>query len=633
MSPKCHHEQPIFQNPSDASWTSLRKIATTLDHNSPWKHPPTNIYRTSMEGSPNPQLVSAVRQGYLDAAADVKLFKSRCELHEEKCSRATKLQIHQILATRADQMQKAIGEIILNDEVIERYERELAAARETKTQLAEDVSRIKAKEEEDAREIKRKEDERDKFYADLKERYQTYEAFRYHKLGNPSAFNPSMISPPSPGDQTSSDLVEQGWEQEHGQNLEPEAAIAVDTDDQRQAVEPTGSHQHVNAAAAAAASPDCQVIGQAQTQGTETCQRQKRPTRESGGGPGPATPRPRKRARRLVEQGLHVTSTISFAEVFQGGHPSNKFEIVESPLQDGTWYILHCKEHKLCFGGNGKQAAAAAAKHLGSDAHGGTGTFVQHYLAINQFGSQVYDCDAEKAEKNNSMVKRSCADAGAFQGTINPIAGQPYITAYAGSRWVVMVLPTDDFAKVGVRGTFDSCTLAKKIPRCYTRRSVDGRLGWAEGFEDGGPKVQERRFPVRYFNEEEHVEWVSAEALKSCDLDDLEKCRGVCGAEAAREFYPKLEFYQRLAAEPDSGGDGQYFLRITKVVTQTIAGTKLTRHPYQIQSQGEPLISAMMATRAMTPTTPVLTRMAAAWSQRTMVRISHQPRISLTGFL
>ena len=413
--------------------------------------------------------------------------------------RATKHRTRQILARRASQTQKANSDIILNDEVIGKLERELAAARERKTQLTEG---IQAGAEEDAREIKRSKDERDKFLSDMKEGQQTYEAFRYHKLCDPTAFSPSMISPPPPENQISSNGVE-GWEQERTRDLEPEAAIAVDRDSQRQEIGLTGSHQHVTAAATTA-SLDRQIVDQAQTRGTEACQRQKRPTRESGG-PGPAIPRPRKRARRLVEQDVHVTNTISFDEVFQGGHPSNKFEIVEFPLRDGKWYILHCKEHELCFGGNGKHAVPAAAKHLGSDAHGGTGTFVQHHLAIQQFGHRVYDCDANKAEKNNSMVKRANADIGVFQGTINPTTGQPYITTNAGSRWAVMVLPNDDFAKVGVRGTFNSCELARRIPKCYTRRPDNGWLGWAEGFEDGGPKAQERRFPVRYFNVEEDV--------------------------------------------------------------------------------------------------------------------------------
>ena len=80
--------------------------------------------------------------------------------------------------------------------------------------------------------------------------------------------------------------------------------------------------------------------------------------------------------------------------------------------------------------------------------------FVQHHLAIQQFGHRVYDCDAKKAEKNNSMVKRANADIGVFQGIINPTTGQPYITTNADSRWVVMVLPTDDFAKVWCQGHF-----------------------------------------------------------------------------------------------------------------------------------------------------------------------------------
>jgi len=51
-----------------------------------------------MEGRPNPKLVSAVRPGYLEAAADIQLYKSISVLHEEEIERETELRIREIQA-------------------------------------------------------------------------------------------------------------------------------------------------------------------------------------------------------------------------------------------------------------------------------------------------------------------------------------------------------------------------------------------------------------------------------------------------------------------------------------------------------------------------------------------------------
>ncbi|KAI1827081.1 hypothetical protein F4861DRAFT_495194 [Xylaria intraflava] len=62
-------------------------------------------------------------------------------------------------------------------------------------------------------------------------------------------------------------------------------------------------------------------------------------------------------------------------------------------------------------------------------------------------------------------------------------------------------------------------------PNCYIYEATnDGVCGsiiaWAPGFEDGGPKVRRRRFPVMFFDKQQSVAWVSAKALSRFPLFD-----------------------------------------------------------------------------------------------------------------
>jgi len=71
-----------------------------------------------------------------------------------------------------------------------------------------------------------------------------------------------------------------------------------------------------------------------------------------------------------------------------------------------------------------------------------------------------------------------------------------------------MILGWDDQTKGGLQDNLASTGLLKKEaspPKCYiygssavgdSRRSAI--VGWAPGYEDGGPKVNERKFPVMF---------------------------------------------------------------------------------------------------------------------------------------
>ena len=189
------------------------------------------------------------------------------------------------------------------------------------------------------------------------------------------------------------------------------------------------------------------------------------------------------------------------------------------------WYILLCKQHNKHFGDN---PLRGAAKHLWSKSHNKQSrTYAQ---ALETFGIEVLNCDAEKQRVNNdaflqaleegyqplnntypykkrrpvsdtrSQVRRS------IEETIpEPVPGDIYLARWPGLRGFVgiVVLPRDcfgdpSFEDLGLEGSLADITfLRKDIPACYRTCVETGRItGWAEEYDDGGPKADQREYPV-----------------------------------------------------------------------------------------------------------------------------------------
>jgi hypothetical protein len=77
------------------------------------------------------------------------------------------------------------------------------------------------------------------------------------------------------------------------------------------------------------------------------------------------------------------------------------------------------------------------------------------------------------------------------------------------SIWPVMILGWDDQTAGGLKDDLvGTGLLNKKVsnpPKCYVYKdntmnnAMDNAIvGWAPGFEDGGPKVTQRKFPVMF---------------------------------------------------------------------------------------------------------------------------------------
>ncbi|KAF4343273.1 hypothetical protein FBEOM_2749 [Fusarium beomiforme] len=112
-----------------------------------------------------------------------------------------------------------------------------------------------------------------------------------------------------------------------------------------------------------------------------------------------------------------------------------------------------------------------------------------------------------------------------FEGITNPRPGKVYLTYWDKTKeWLaVLVLPMGDFSKIGIPGSIKSCGLADSLPSCYQYDKATGKYSWAKTYEYGNALVQERIFPVMYFDGRDFpnrsaIDWVEAKNLRKFDL-------------------------------------------------------------------------------------------------------------------
>lgn len=185
-----------------------------------------------------------------------------------------------------------------------------------------------------------------------------------------------------------------------------------------------------------------------------------------------------------------------------------------------------------------------AGSHLHSTQHGCQPRDAAH--VVKSFGIYVLNCDKERAEKNNAAARRAfrsqeedgtrlpddIATSGSRHGRrggdiVSPTPGQIYLGYWnkAKKSWPVLLLPTANLEDVGVPGTLKSLGLLEKLPSCYRCDTTTTTLEWQEGFEDGGAKVAQRRFPVMFFDDglefpsESEVAWLAAKDLDVLDIE------------------------------------------------------------------------------------------------------------------
>lgn len=232
---------------------------------------------------------------------------------------------------------------------------------------------------------------------------------------------------------------------------------------------------------------------------------------------------------------------MQFDEIYQEGHAETKHIIVEHPKGAENWYIIRCQDCPRDFK---DKPMVSAGSHLSSDVHG-----LQSRDAINvikNFGIVVLDCNKGLAEKNNAVARQAFRkqekgprppdDTAAKDskhgrrgatGIVNPTPGQIYLTYWGKGKkiWPVLLLPTTNLEDVGVPETLEDLKLLAELPSCYRHNPTTNTLDWEEGFEFGGAKVAQRRFPVMFFDDslefpsKSQVAWLPAHDLEVLDIE------------------------------------------------------------------------------------------------------------------
>ncbi|KAK4071808.1 hypothetical protein Purlil1_13314 [Purpureocillium lilacinum] len=142
-------------------------------------------------------------------------------------------------------------------------------------------------------------------------------------------------------------------------------------------------------------------------------------------------------------------------------------------------------------------------------------------------GSPTMTCQSQTCVNPGSEVPHESVQMAARPQIKAPIPGEVYITSWEKSNGLsaVVLLPTTDLEDVGLPYTLHALGLASYPPDCYVCNPDDGTLQWSKGYEDGGPFVAERKYPVMYFDGQEFpvknaVGWVSARNLQTFDLEN-----------------------------------------------------------------------------------------------------------------
>ena len=155
-----------------------------------------------------------------------------------------------------------------------------------------------------------------------------------------------------------------------------------------------------------------------------------------------------------------------------------------------------------------------------------------------------------------SQVQGAQGNAKELRDVLKPIAGELYLGCWQSHWYAVLVLPTDGSTIPGIPlSIFETSLMRRYLPTCYKyaedRQSI---YGWAKDYEDGGPHVHKRRFPVLYIDDDDDLEpgadfvLPSSQSLAWLPVGRLRpfseygpKGLSVRGYTTALDFYRKLE--------------------------------------------------------------------------------------------
>ncbi|KAG4258499.1 hypothetical protein FPRO03_03453 [Fusarium proliferatum] len=100
---------------------------------------------------------------------------------------------------------------------------------------------------------------------------------------------------------------------------------------------------------------------------------------------------------------------------------------------------------------------------------------------------------------------------------VAPVPNEIYLAYWRMSKnwFAVLVLPLENVEMFG---------LSEFMPACYDCDKHTGQVGWKQGYENGGPLMADRQFPVMFFEgvpalDRDAVGWVAAKDLQNFDPD------------------------------------------------------------------------------------------------------------------
>lgn len=170
-------------------------------------------------------------------------------------------------------------------------------------------------------------------------------------------------------------------------------------------------------------------------------------------------------------------------------------------------------DRKRTVRGPKDKTIANVAQKASEKASHGAGAILESQGAISQAGLH------SRASSLSSPGKCKTSQIDLKQGITNPKAFNIYACRWRPHLYPVMILGWDDQKPGGLElrlfgtGLFDK---PSSPPNCYIYHNA-AIIGWAPGFEDGGPKVNQRIFPAMFFDSK--FAWVRAEWLKEFPLD------------------------------------------------------------------------------------------------------------------
>ncbi|KAI1801217.1 hypothetical protein F4811DRAFT_556027 [Daldinia bambusicola] len=154
-------------------------------------------------------------------------------------------------------------------------------------------------------------------------------------------------------------------------------------------------------------------------------------------------------------------------------------------------------------------------------------------------------------------VQRKRKNRTIFKGITDPIVGEIYKIQQGPFKWesAAVLLPIGNFNEIGISKSLLETPLKKYIPPCYIYNTASKEiLGWEEDYDDGGPKVTDRKFPFMSFKgvKWDQVEldgefspvgatyaWVSAKSIRPFDFN-APLSSSMAGCLSAKRFKARL---------------------------------------------------------------------------------------------